>query len=72
MIDRKLRNDRRISLAAPTPLIWHLDTIDQKQLPPVHEPPIHQPPVAKTPEPATLVLGLIGAAIGGLVARRRR
>jgi PEP-CTERM motif len=42
--------------------------------PPVNEPPpIHDPPpVARTPEPATLVLGLIGAGIGGIVARRRR
>jgi hypothetical protein len=42
--------------------------------PPVNDPPpIHDPPpVARTPEPATLVLGLIGAGIGGVVARRRR
>ncbi len=37
--------------------------------PPIHEPP---PPVAKSPEPATLVLGLIGAGIGGVIARRRK
>jgi hypothetical protein len=37
--------------------------------PPIHEPP---PPVAKTPEPATLVLGLIGAGIAGLHARRHK
>jgi hypothetical protein len=36
--------------------------------PPIHEPP----PVAKTPEPGTLVLGLIAAGVGGFVARRRR
>lgn len=43
--------------------------------PPITEPPppIHTPPpVAKTPEPATMVLGLIGAGIAGLVARRRK
>jgi hypothetical protein len=38
--------------------------------PPIDNPP--PPPVAKTPEPATLVLGLIGAGIGGIVARRRK
>ncbi|HEX4589060.1 MAG TPA: PEP-CTERM sorting domain-containing protein [Gemmataceae bacterium] len=48
--------------------------------PPVHSPPpvitpppIHSPPpVAHTPEPASIVLGVIGAGIGGLVARRRK
>ena len=42
--------------------------------PPINEPPpINTPPgVSNTPEPATLVLGLIGAGIGGMVARRRR
>jgi hypothetical protein len=36
--------------------------------PPIHDPP----PVARTPEPASLVLGVIGAGIGGIVARRRK
>jgi hypothetical protein len=44
-------------------------------LPPpvITPPPIHTPPpVAHTPEPASVVLGAIGAGIGGLVARRRK
>lgn len=36
--------------------------------PPVGPPP----PVAKTPEPGTMVLGLIGAGIAGAIARRRK
>jgi hypothetical protein len=39
--------------------------------PPVIVPPIERPPpVHRTPEPATLVLGLIGAGVAGLAARR--
>jgi PEP-CTERM motif len=36
--------------------------------PPIHEPP----PVHSTPEPATLAMGVIGAAIAGLAASRKR
>jgi PEP-CTERM motif len=41
------------------------------------EPPIFivnppPPPVASAPEPGTVVLGLIGAGVAGLAARRRR
>jgi len=36
-------------------------------------PPIHgPPPVNKAPEPGTLVMGLIGAGVAGLAARRRK
>ena len=41
--------------------------------PPVIVPPVERPPpVHRTPEPATLVLGLIGAGVAGLAARRRQ
>jgi hypothetical protein len=41
--------------------------------PVITPPPIHSPPpVAHTPEPASIVLGAIGAGIGGIVARRRK
>ena len=38
-------------------------------VPPPVEPP---PPVQNAPEPATLVMGLIGAGLAGVAARRRR
>jgi hypothetical protein len=38
--------------------------------PPIHAPPT--PPVHSAPEPGTLVLGLIGAGLAGVAARRRR
>ena len=37
--------------------------------PPIEEPP---PPVRNAPEPGTLVLGLIAAGVGGVMARRRK
>jgi LPXTG-motif cell wall-anchored protein len=36
--------------------------------PPIHDPP----PVRNAPEPASLVIGLIGAGVAGFVARRRK
>lgn len=42
--------------------------------PPIVIPPpvVDPPPVKQTPEPGTIVLGVIGAGIGGFVARRRQ
>ena len=43
-------------------------------LPPIiiHEPKPPTPPVRNTPEPGTMLLGLIGAGIAGAAARRRQ
>lgn len=35
-------------------------------------PPVVVPPVARTPEPTTLVTGLIGLAFGGCMLRRKK
>src|SRR5262245_14611577 len=40
--------------------------------PPVTNPPAPPPPVQRAPEPGTLALGLIGAGVAGIAARRKR
>jgi hypothetical protein len=52
----------------PPPNISHEPPIVITPPPPVHNPP----PVSQAPEPGTLVLGLIAAGVGGVVARRRK
>ena len=79
---------RMFAAAVVMTLGWGLSqaTAGLPDLPPFVPPPVHTPPpvvtppppidtpppVAKTPEPATLILGAIGAGIGGIVARRRK
>jgi hypothetical protein len=52
---------------SPEPPIFIPPPVDPDPLP-----PIDPPPVQTAPEPGTLVLGLIGAGVAGIAARRRR